>query len=157
MQTMPILTINAINQLIEALEDFLNKSEAGLAMIIDRGGAVLCEHGNIGASTDPSILAALAAGSFAATKELASRIGEAEFNSLHQEGETSQIFMCSVDNDAILVTIFDNQTTLGLVRFYSARTVKRINGILAEIHANQSVAPIFSPQDVRATQRLFDH
>ncbi len=157
MQSTPILTINSINQLVDALEDFLDKSEATFAMVIDRGGAVLCEHGDLGSATDPTILAALAAGSFAATKELALRIGEPEFNSLHQEGETSQIFMCSVDNDAVLVTIFGPQTTLGLVRFYSARTVKRIFGVLQETHTAPSPAPIFSPQDVRATQRLFEH
>jgi hypothetical protein len=65
--------------------------------------------------------------------------------------------MCSVDNDAVLVTIFGPQTTLGLVRFYSARTVKRICGVLEQIHTNPSMAPIFSPQDIRSATRLFDH
>ncbi|MGD0651092.1 MAG: roadblock/LC7 domain-containing protein [Verrucomicrobiia bacterium] len=157
MHTMPILTIQAVNHLLDALKDFLDKSEAGFAMIIDRGGAVLCQHGNIAESTDPAIIAALAAGSFAATKELALRIGEEEFSALHQEGEHSQIFMCAVDNDTVLVTIFGPQTTLGLVRFYSARTVKRISAALQESRTNQRAGPMFSPQDVQSIQKLFGH
>lgn len=157
MHTMPILTIHAVNQLIEALEDFLDKSEAGFAMVIDRGGAVLCQHGSMAATTDTSIIAALAAGSFAATKELAFRIGEAEFSALYQEGAHSQIFMCAVDNDTVLVTIFGPQTTLGLVRFYSARTVKRIGAVLQESRTNQHTGPVFSTQDVQSTHNIFAH
>jgi len=152
---MPILTIHAVNQLLEGLEDFLDKSEAGFAMIIDRGGAVLCQQGSIAEAADPSIIAALAAGSFAATKELALRIGEAEFSALHQEGEHSQIFICGVDNDTVLVTIFGPQTTLGLVRFYSVRTVKRIAAALQESRTNQRIVPVFSAQDVQSTQNIF--
>ncbi|MBA3387150.1 MAG: hypothetical protein H0T95_11135 [Chthoniobacterales bacterium] len=46
---------------------------------------------------DVTIIAALAAGSFAATKELARRIGEVEFNALYQQGNGSHIFINSVD------------------------------------------------------------
>jgi hypothetical protein len=34
--------------------------------------------------------------------------------------------MSSVDSDVVLITVFDERTTLGLVKFYSARVVKRI-------------------------------
>ena len=155
MQPTPILTIQSANHLLDALEDYLEKSEASFAMIIDRGGAVLSQHGNLPTATDPAIIAALAAGSFAATKELAHRIGEAEFSALHQQGEQSQIVMCGVDDETVLVTIFGPQTTLGLVRFYSARTLKRIAAVLQENRATQHVVPVFSQRDVRATQKLF--
>src|SRR3989442_13699643 len=97
MQPTPILTIQSANHLLDALEDHLDKSEAGFAMIIERGGAVLSQHGSLPTATDPAIIAALAAGSFAATKELAHRIGEDEFSVLHQQGRQLQILMCGVD------------------------------------------------------------
>jgi predicted regulator of Ras-like GTPase activity (Roadblock/LC7/MglB family) len=155
MQTTPILTVQTCNHLLDVLEDFLDKSEASFAMVIERGGAVLSQLGTIPGATDSSIVAALAAGSFAATKELAARIGETEFSALHQQGEHSQILMCAVDEDAVLVTIFGQQTTLGLVRFYSGRTVKQISGVLEENRANQHVLPVFSQRDVASTQKLF--
>ena len=130
MHAMPILTIEAAERLLDTLQDFLDNSEASFALIIERGGAILGQHGDIPSSIDPTIVAALAAGSFAATRELALRVGETEFTALHQQGKDCQIFMSAVNEDAVLVTVFGSQTTLGLVRFYSVRAVKRIATIL---------------------------
>ena len=66
---------------------------------------------------DVTIIAALAAGSFAATKELARRIGEVEFNALYHQGNGSHIFMNSVDDDTIMITVFGKETTVGLCGF----------------------------------------
>lgn len=155
MQTTPILTLQTAELLLDALDDFLEKSEANFALVIDRGGAVLTQQGDIPDSVDPQIVAALAAGSFAATKELAKRIGEQEFNALHQQGEVSQMLLSAVDEDSVLVTIFGPQTTLGLVRFYSARVVKRIASLLQEGRACQRIGPIFSDEAVPAAGDLF--
>ena len=38
MQAMPILTLQSATQLVDALEDYLDKSEASYALVIDRGG-----------------------------------------------------------------------------------------------------------------------
>jgi len=141
MQAMPILTIEAAESLLDALEDFLDKSEASFALIIERGGAILGQHGEIPPSIDPTIVAALAAGSFAATRELALRVGEAEFSALHQQGKECQIFMSLVNDDVVLVTVFGSKTTLGLVRFYSVRAVKRIAAIIDQARG-QSQLPI---------------
>jgi predicted regulator of Ras-like GTPase activity (Roadblock/LC7/MglB family) len=138
---MPILTIEAAESLLGVLEDFLDSSEALFALIIERGGAILGQHGKIPTSIDPTIVAALAAGSFAATREIALRVGEAEFSALHQQGKERQIFMSAVNEDAILVTVFGPRTTLGLVRFYSVRAVKRIADILDQAR-DQSQLPI---------------
>jgi predicted regulator of Ras-like GTPase activity (Roadblock/LC7/MglB family) len=148
MQSTPILTVQSANALLDVLEDFLDKSEANFAMVIERGGSVLSQGGAIPDATDTSIVAALAAGSFAATKELALRIGEQEFTALHQQGESSQLFMIAVCEDAVLVTVFGNQTTLGLVRFYSGRAVKQISAILDEARNHHHLPPIFTSRDV---------
>ena len=147
MHAMPILTIEAAESLLDTLEDFLDKSEASFALIIERGGAILGQYGEIPPSIDPTIVAALAAGSFAATRELALRVGEAEFSALHQQGKECQIFMSLVNEDAVLVTVFGSKTTLGLVRFYSVRAVKRIAATL-ELARGQSQLPIDLGADV---------
>lgn len=149
MQSTPILTVESANALLDALEDFLEKSEANFAMVIERGGSVLSQAGEIPEAVDTTIVAALAAGSFAATKELALRIGEQEFSALHQQGENSQLFMCAVCDDAVLVTVFGQQTTLGLVRFYSGRAVKQISTILDEARTHHYAPAIFTTRDVQ--------
>ena len=73
--------------------------------MIDRGGNVISQFGDM-TVMDVTIIAALAAGSFAATKELARRIGEVEFNALYHQGNGNHIFMNSVDDDTIMITVF---------------------------------------------------
>ena len=152
MQSIPILTMETVERMMNALEDFVNKSEAMFALVIDRGGAVFCQHGSIPDSTDTAVVAALAAGSYAATRELAARVGEAEFSALHQQGERFQVLMSSIDDDAVLVTVFGPTTTLGLVRFYSARTVKRLAAVLEEARSSPQVRSCLpSQEDVNQT------
>jgi predicted regulator of Ras-like GTPase activity (Roadblock/LC7/MglB family) len=155
MQSIPILSIQATGQLMSVLEDYLDKSEASFAMVIDRGGAVLSQQGDLPTDTDVMILAALAAGSFAATKELALRVGEPEFTALHQQGRHWQIFLCSIDEDTVLTTIFGAQSTLGLVRFYSSAAVRGVSGILNAARAEQMAVPIFTEQDISVAQPVF--
>jgi predicted regulator of Ras-like GTPase activity (Roadblock/LC7/MglB family) len=130
MQALAILTVESAERLLKALEEYLDHSEASYALIIDRGGAILSQLGAIPPSVDPTTLSALAAGGFAATRELALRVGEHEFSALHQQGKHSQILICSIQEEAMLLTVFGPKTTLGLVRFYSARAVKQIAAIL---------------------------
>jgi predicted regulator of Ras-like GTPase activity (Roadblock/LC7/MglB family) len=152
---MPILTIAAAERLLKALEDYLENSEASFALIIDRGGAVLSQHGQIPPAMDPTIFSALAAGSFAATRELALRVGEREFSALHQQGKQSHIFMSSINNDAVLVTVFGTRTTLGLVRFYSASTVKHIAAILEQARGEAYIPIDLGSEIADGTQEVF--
>ncbi len=115
MNAIPVLTIDDVATLDGVLADFLKKAEAELTVVIDRGGNVISQYGDM-TVMDVTIIAALAAGSFAATRELARRIGEVEFDALHQ-GNGSHIFMNSVDEETIMITVFGPRTTVGLVGF----------------------------------------
>src|SRR5260221_13160209 len=117
MHAMPILTFEAAEGLLKALEDFLDKSDASFALIIERGGSILSQHGKIPSATDPTILSALAAGRFAATRGGALRVGETEFSALHQQGRQWHALMSAINDYAILMPGFGPKTTLGPVRF----------------------------------------
>jgi predicted regulator of Ras-like GTPase activity (Roadblock/LC7/MglB family) len=149
----PVLTIEDVAALDGVLEDFLTKAEAELTVVIDRGGNVISQFGDMGV-TDVTIIAALAAGSFAATRELARRIGELEFNALYHQGNGNHIFMNSVDEDTIMITVFGVRTTVGLVRFYSAAAAHRVAEVLKSLQRKApalalkpgtiSTAPVFA-------------
>jgi predicted regulator of Ras-like GTPase activity (Roadblock/LC7/MglB family) len=156
MQALAILTVESAERLLKALEEYLDHSEASYALIIDRGGAVLSQLGEIPPSVDVTTLSALAAGSFAATRELALRVGEAEFSALHQQGKNSQILICSIQDEAMLLTVFGPKTTLGLVRFYSARAVKQISAVL-ERARGESRIPIDLGHEVTSGLRDVFH
>jgi predicted regulator of Ras-like GTPase activity (Roadblock/LC7/MglB family) len=156
MASTPIVTLAAAEKLLKTLEEFLDKSEALFAMIIDRGGTILSQTGRAPEGADIIVLAALAAGSFAATRELATRVGESEFNALYQQGSHFHILMNAADDDTMLVTIFGTQTTVGLVRFYAARTAEHIALQMQELRAGISDAPpIFTEQDLNAAGQVF--
>ena len=155
MNAIPVLTIDDVAMLDGVLGDFLKKAEADLTVVIDRGGNVISQFGDMHAM-DVTIIAALAAGSFAATRELASRIGEVEFNALYHQGNGSHMFMNSVDDDAIMITVFGQRTTVGLVRFYSAQAAQSVANLLKNLQrgghgfeftaADISAAPVFVDQ-----------
>lgn len=135
MNAIPVLTIKDVATLDGVLADFLKKAEADLTVVIDRGGNVISQYGDMTAM-DVTIIAALAAGSFAATQELARRIGEVEFNALYHQGNGSHIFMNSVDEETIMITVFGPKTTVGLVRFYSTATAQSVSAILKSLQRN---------------------
>ena len=153
MKGIPILTIEDVAALDGVLGDFLKKAEADLTVVIDRGGNVISQFGDRDV-TDISIIAALAAGSFAATRELAHRIGEVEFNALFHQGNGSHMFMNSVDEDTIMITVFGTRTTVGFVRFYSTAAAQGVANLLKGLQrsghgleftaADISSAPIFA-------------
>lgn len=129
MDSIPVLTIEDVANIDGVLQEYLQRAEADLIVVIDKGGNLIAQVGDLEVM-DVTVIAALAAGSFAATKELARRIGEVEFNALYHQGNGSHIFMNSVDEDTIMITVFGSQTTVGLVRFYSASTAASLAAVL---------------------------
>ena len=154
MNPIPVLTIEDVATLDAVLEDFLTKTESELTVVIDRGGNVISQSGNMNAM-DVTVIAALAAGSFAATRELARRIGELEFNALYHQGNGSHMFMNSIDDDTIMITVFGVTTTVGLVRFYAASAAQRIATILQSLRrATHGIA--FTPADISSAPVFAD-
>jgi len=96
----------------QQLGDFLKKSEAQWSALVDKGGNLFAQFGDTG-NLDLSILSALAAGSFAATHELAKRLGESEFSALYHEGHGHHILMSALHHECLLVTIFGEKTNIG--------------------------------------------
>jgi predicted regulator of Ras-like GTPase activity (Roadblock/LC7/MglB family) len=146
METIPILTKEDVATLDSILLAYLEKSEADLTFVIDRGGTVIAQQGDIG-SIDPMIIAALAAGSFAATKELARRIGESEFSALYHQGKDHHIFMSSLDEHTIIITVFGEKTTIGLVRFYTVNVAAQLVTLLNNLRKRDTSEINFSLSD----------
>jgi len=111
------------------LKEFLGKAESQWAALVDRGGNLFAEFGETG-PLDMTILCALAAGSFSATRELAKRLGEDEFTALYHEGKGVSILMTALDHECLLVTVFSDQTNIGLVRFYAQQISPQLNTVL---------------------------
>jgi len=138
MNGIPALTIEDVAALDAILAEFMHKAEGDLTIVIDRGGNVISQFGDREA-VDVTIMAALAAGSFAATRELARRIGEVEFNALFHQGNGSHIFMNSIDDETIMIAVFGKRTTVGLVRFYAAQAAQNLAALLKTLRGKEHV------------------
>jgi len=73
---------------------------------------------------DTLSLAALAAGSFAATRQLAEVLKEREFSLLFHEGRESNLHVMQVTEQILLLITFGHDTQVGRVRLYTGRAVE---------------------------------
>jgi predicted regulator of Ras-like GTPase activity (Roadblock/LC7/MglB family) len=102
-------------------------SSARVAFLVDKDGQQIAVHGEVG-NLDTTSLASLAAGNVAATGGMAQLIGEKEFPTLSHEGERESIHICVIGR-MLLVVVFDDRTSLGLVKL----RVKQVTSELARI------------------------
>ncbi|MCK5912911.1 MAG: roadblock/LC7 domain-containing protein [Desulfuromusa sp.] len=97
------------------LEKLLRESNSKVIFLVDKNGQLIAATGET-ANLDTTSLASLTAGNIAATGGLAKLIGEKEFSILFHEGEKDNIHISIIGGRVILVVIFDQRSSLGLVR-----------------------------------------
>jgi predicted regulator of Ras-like GTPase activity (Roadblock/LC7/MglB family) len=113
-----------LGQLVDALREpiriFVRDARVRLAMLINGSGQVLAQHGFSGAY-DVASVASLAAATHASSRALADMTGARRWVYLHHTGRHRQLFLAPFATPAqelILVAIFDEDSSLGLVRLY---------------------------------------
>jgi predicted regulator of Ras-like GTPase activity (Roadblock/LC7/MglB family) len=103
---------HALQQILRRLQ---HDSGASVVLLVDKNGQRIAFVGEVDA-LDMTALASLTAGNVAATDGLARILGEREFSVLLHEGEKENIYVSIVSGKLILVVIFGDRTSLGLVR-----------------------------------------
>jgi predicted regulator of Ras-like GTPase activity (Roadblock/LC7/MglB family) len=116
----------------KSLQKFLNDSNARCALLVDRSGQLVATVGEQ-PRFDPTAFATLTAADFSANDQLARLIGETEFNSLFHQGEQESMYLADIARRVILVILFDNRTTLGLVRLKVKQTVEELTKLFAQM------------------------
>ena len=84
-------------------------------LLIDQDGQQIADAGDV-EDLDVTSLSSLTAGNIAATGGIAKLLREKEFSSQFHEGEKTNIHISLVGKRVILVVIFDERSSLGLVR-----------------------------------------
>ena len=120
----------------QKIKDVISKlrvdANANIVFLVDKNGQQIAATGDI-ESLDTTSLASLTAGNVAATDGLAKLIGEKEFSVLFHEGEKDNIHISIVGGRGILVVIFDERSSLGLVRLRVKRCSEELNKIFEQI------------------------
>lgn len=125
MATLPPLIEEDVQTIDKTLDDLLGKTEATAAFIIDKGGPLLSQRGQIG-QIDTVAVAALAAGSFSATQAIAERVGETNFNSIYQQGDQSSLYVISIDDNLLMIVIFKASLSVGVIKYYAKSAIHTI-------------------------------
>src|SRR2546430_15139087 len=106
-------------------------ASARVVVLVEKDGQQIAVHGELG-DLDTTSLASLAAGNVAATGGMARLIGEKEFPTLSHEGERESIYI-SVIGRVLLLVVFDDRSSLGLVKLRSKQVSHELVTIFAEV------------------------
>jgi len=139
------------------LRRLLGDSTSAAAVLIDRSGQPLAEAGTA-RTLDIGSIGALAAGAFASTAALARLLGESEFSVLFHEGVKESMHVCTVDEQTILLVIFDERTTIGMVRLFAREACASIGAALEETRKRPKlVGALEAPLTAEEMRRASDH
>ncbi len=125
-------------RILVLLEKLLRESNSKVIFLVDKNGQLIAASGET-ANLDTTSLASLTAGNIAATGGLAKLIGEKEFSILFHEGEKDNIHISIVGGRVILVVIFDQRSSLGLVRLRVKKASNDLGAVFDDL-ANKSEA-----------------
>ena len=121
----------------QAIARLCADANAKFVFLVDKNGQQIASHGDM-LNLDTTSLASLTAGNVAATDGLAHLIGERGFPVLSHEGERDNIHISIVAARVILVVIFDERSSLGLVRLRVKRATNEMSQIFSSIDAKVS-------------------
>lgn len=113
------------------LARYLQETRARYVALVDRSGQLLAEAGSSG-GIDATSFASLAAADFGASGELARLLGEDDFASLYHQGDGHGMFLVDIGGRAILASLFNEHTTLGLLRLTIRSIVPELVTLLSE-------------------------
>lgn len=116
----------------ENIEKLLQQSDSKAVMLVDRDGNLITNAGET-EKIDLEAFATLSAADFAATSQLAELIGESQFRTLYHQGEKDHLYFQALARNIIIAVIFDQRTTLGLVRVRVKHASETLSKILEDI------------------------
>lgn len=135
-------------RILEHMNLLLKESNARCALLVDRAGQLLANAGEQ-LSFDPTAFASLTAADFSANDQLAKMIGEPEFASLFHQGEKESMYLADVARKVILVVLFDQRTTVGMVRLRVKQTVADLAKVFEEMF-NRGAVPSTDQRNILA-------
>ncbi len=140
------------------LQRFLYDAKARCALLVDRSGQLVATVGEP-PNFDATAFATLTAADFSANDQLARLIGESDFSVLFHQGERESMYLADIARRIILVVLFDNRTTLGLVRLRMKSAVDELTrifeGVFSRGGSDQAAPPGFLAGAEDEIDRLF--
>jgi predicted regulator of Ras-like GTPase activity (Roadblock/LC7/MglB family) len=122
----------------EILRQFTDRIRADLVLLADRNGMPLAHNktpeAQMPSLADLEMMAKLAAGQIATTREIARTINDdGRIDSILQEGASWNSFIYPIDEDYILIAIVEKSVVIGMVRVQANEVVPSLRKVLEMI------------------------
>jgi predicted regulator of Ras-like GTPase activity (Roadblock/LC7/MglB family) len=138
------------------LSALITKCGALTGLMVTKEGVAIADAGDT-SYMNATAMAALVAGMFSATKEVARMVGETQFSILLQQGETRHIHIGLVNEATMLVIIFEDYQRMGLVRYEARKASPSMAAALErDAISDLSQEPIATPQFKEYALNLID-
>jgi predicted regulator of Ras-like GTPase activity (Roadblock/LC7/MglB family) len=118
--------LQQINHICDVLHRDAN---AKAVLVIDKNGQAMAQSGEV-EQLDVTSLSSLTAGNVAATGGIAQLLAEKEFAGQFHEGEKTNVHISIVGQRVILLVLFDERSSLGLVRLRVRKASSELVGVL---------------------------
>ncbi len=122
------------------IQKLVRDANAKGVFVVDKNGQLIAEAGEV-RGIDTTSLASLTAGSIAATGGLAKIIGEEDFPVHFHQGERDNLHITLVAKRVILVVVFDDRSSLGLVRLRVKKASAELGRVFEDIRKKAETAP----------------
>ena len=136
----------------QILGDLVRKSEAMLAMIVEKAGYLIHQWGNT-ENVDSVTFATLGSNAFNATHFMAQLVNEPNFTSVYQQGETYSTLILNIEENTLLVLVFGTEQTVGSMKYYAAPAVRHVAAQI-NLASSRGETPLdlcdMNPDDVQA-------
>lgn len=145
-------------QIQEVCSRLHRDANAKAVLLIDKNGQLIADAGDV-SNLDTVSLSSLTAGNVAATGGIAKLLKESEFTGQFHEGEKTNVHITLVAQRVILVILFDERSSLGLVRLRVRKASDELARIFEEMMAKvkEPTAPsIFSEITDEDIDNLFN-
>jgi predicted regulator of Ras-like GTPase activity (Roadblock/LC7/MglB family) len=132
MQDSPLVLYDEdYRKILAVTQRLVRDSNAKGVFVVDRNGQLIAEAGEL-RGIDTTSLASLTAGCVAATGGLARIVGEEEFPVHFHQGQRDNLHISLVSGRMILVVVFDERSSLGLVRLRVKKTSAQLAAVFEE-------------------------
>jgi predicted regulator of Ras-like GTPase activity (Roadblock/LC7/MglB family) len=132
MESQLVMQQEDFDQVFSVINKLVRDANAKGVFVVDKAGQLVAESGEM-QGVDSTSLASLTAGCIAATSGLAKIVGEEEFPIHFHQGERDNLHMTLVGDRMILVVVFDERSSLGLVRLRVKKAGNELGRLFEDI------------------------
>ena len=125
-----ILSKEVMQEVIDVMESTLINAGVDCAFLVDLSGNLIVSRGDP-QNLDVLALATLTAANFGATNEIANIVGEEDFSLLFHKGKNENVHISKIGDNYILLTLFGNKVSLGIIRMKTAKVSEILIPILS--------------------------